>query len=303
MDNLTHSLVGALLGRMGLKNLSPRAMPALIISANLPDMDSFVARWFGTDARTFHRGFTHGIGGLLTMPFLALAIILLWEKLRPGKDGPIKIGGLLLACFFGVLSHPLLDFMNTYGVRFLEPFSHRWFYGDVLFIVDPWIWIAIIIGLELSWLAERNGKDWRMPAIGAFGAVIAYIGFNAGISARAVAATKPLVAGFDQPRMIVAGEVPLTFWKRQVLWRGNRLGGSADYDGLTGRLRLDPNVVPLGLKDPRLLAAAKADADVRNFLFWSRMPLVIVRDGRPYLSDQRFPALRRTTFLVPLDNR
>ena len=33
------------------------------------------------------------------------------------------------------------------------------------------------------------------------------------------------------------------------------------------------------------------------------MPMVIVRDGRPYLSDQRFPALRRTTFLVPLDNR
>jgi hypothetical protein len=26
-------------------------------------------------------------------------------------------------------------------------------------------------------------------------------------------------------------------------------------------------------------------------------------DGREYLSDQRFPALRHTTFLVPLDNR
>lgn len=303
MDNLTHSLVGALLGRMGLKRLSPRAMPALVISANLPDLDSFFAPWFGLSARTFHRGFTHGIGGLAVMPFLAIAIILIWEKLWPGKEGPIRIGGLFLACFIGVLSHPLLDLMNTYGVRLFEPISHRWFYGDVLFIIDPWIWIVIIIGLELSWLAERRGKDWRMPAIGAFGAVIAYVAFNAGISARAVAATKPLVAGIDQPRMIVAGEVPLTFWKRQVLWRGDRLAGSARYDGLTGSLRLDRNVVALGLNDPRLAAAAKADADVRNFLFWSRMPMVIVRDGRPYLSDQRFPALRRTTFLVPLDNR
>jgi len=45
LDNLTHSLAGALLGRMGLKRLSPRAMPALVLAANLPDIDSFVARW------------------------------------------------------------------------------------------------------------------------------------------------------------------------------------------------------------------------------------------------------------------
>jgi hypothetical protein len=33
------------------------------------------------------------------------------------------------------------------------------------------------------------------------------------------------------------------------------------------------------------------------------MPQVIHVDGRAYLSDQRFPALRRVTFMVPLDNR
>ena len=49
MDNLTHSLGGAVLGRMGLKRLSPRAMPALIIAANLPDIDSFVARGVGCE--------------------------------------------------------------------------------------------------------------------------------------------------------------------------------------------------------------------------------------------------------------
>ena len=66
------------------------------------------------------------------MPFLAVAIIWLWERLRPGKEGPLKLGGLLLACFLAVLSHPLLDLMNTYGTRVLEPFSHRWFYADTL---------------------------------------------------------------------------------------------------------------------------------------------------------------------------
>ena len=66
---------------------------------------------------------------------------------------------------------------------------------------------------------------------------------------------------------------------------------------------LDPRILPLNFDDPRLLPAARTDPDVCNFLFWSRMPLVIELDGRAYLSDQRFPALRRTTFMVPLDKR
>ena len=302
MDNFTHSLVGAVLGRMGLKRLSPRAMPALIIAANLPDIDSWIARPLGLSPRTFHRGFTHGLGGLVVMPFVAVAIILLWEKLRPDKEGPIRVGGLLLACFVGVLSHPLLDLMNTYGVRLLEPVSHRWFYGDTLFIVDPWIWIALIVGLELSWRAERRGQNWIRPAAYAFTAVLAYIGVNAAISAGAVVATQPLVQRIGEPRMIVAGEVPLIFWQRQVMWRTDKLAGTADYEPFWGA-RLDPKIVPLNLDDPRLAVAARDDPDVCNFLFWSRMPLVIELDGKAYLSDQRFPALRRVTFMVPLDKR
>lgn len=302
MDNLTHSLVGAVLGRMGLKRLSPRAMPALIIAANLPDIDSWIAPWLGLPARTFHRGFTHGIGGLVVLPFVTVAIIWLWERLRPGEDGPLKLGGLLLACFVGTLSHPLLDLMNTYGVRMLEPLSHRWFYGDTLFIVDPWIWIALIVALELSWRAERLGRNWQRPAVVMFSGVLAYIGLNALISVKAVAATRPLVERIEPPRQIVAGELPLTFWKRQVMWRGDRLSGSADYDPFGGA-KLDSKMVPLGLDDPRLAEAAQRDPDVRNFLYWSRMPQVIQVDGRAYLSDQRFPALRRVTFMVPLDKR
>ena len=302
MDNLTHSLVGAVLGRMGLKRLTPRAMPALIISASLPDIDSFVAPLFDTSARTFHRGFTHGVGGLILMPFLAAAIILIFENLWHNKKAPIKLGGLLLACFIGTLSHPLLDFMNTYGVRFLEPLSHRWFYGDVLFIMDPWIWITLILGLEFSWRAERLGRNWTRPAIAAFSVVLAYIGINAFISNRAIAATRPLVERVAQPNMMVAGELPLTFWKRQVMWRGDKLGGTADYDPFSGA-RLSGKVQPLGLDDPRLTAAARSNPEVRNFLFWSRMPVVVHVDGKAYLSDQRFPALRRTTFMVPLDKR
>jgi inner membrane protein len=305
VDNLTHSLVGALLGRTGLKRLTPYAMPALIISANLPDIDSFFARPLGYEAIEAHRGFSHGLGGLLVMPLLAAAIMLLWQKFRSSKDGPIRPAGLLLVCFLGVLSHPLLDFLNTYGTRLLEPFSHRWFYGDTLFIMDPWIWLMLILGLEMSWRAERLGRNWTRPAIWTFGAVLGYIAVNAAISARAVAATRPLVERIVKPEMIVAGEIPLQFWKRRMIWRGGGLGGAGSYDPLSdlGRAWLDPDIVPLNLDDPRLAAALKRDPRARGFYFWSRMPIVVVEDGRAYLGDQRFTSGRvRRGFLVPLDS-
>jgi len=307
LDNLTHSLVGAILGRMGLKRLTPRAVPALIVAANLPDIDSFVARLWGEDPIAAHRGFTHGIGGLVTMPFLAVAIIFIWEKLHPGKEGPLKLGGLLLVCFLGTLSHPLLDFATGYGTRLLEPFSHRWFYGDTLFIMDPWIWIMLILGLEMSWRAERLGKNWQRPAAWAFGAMLAYIGLNAAISLRAVVVTRPLVEHVATPQMIVAGEIPLTFWKRRMQWRGEGVGGAGEYDPVQGlnHATLDPAITPLRLDDPRLAAAAKRDKHVRAFLFWSLMPTVVEQGGRAFLTDQRFVDPQRKQrggpFVISLD--
>ncbi len=231
-----------------------------------------------------------------------------WERLRPGKEGPIKLGGLFVAAYLAALSHPLLDLMNTYGTRVLDPFSSRWFYGDTLFIMDPWIWIALILGLEMSWRAERLGKDWRRPAAWAFTAMLLYIGLNAAISARAVAVTRPLVERVAQPRMIVAGEVPLAFWKRKMIWRGDEVGGSGTYGPLDGlnSAWLDPRIVPLRLDDRRLAEAARRDEHVRAFLYWSRMPMVFVEDGHAYLTDQRFFESGRPSsaaFLLRLDKR
>ena len=177
-----------------------------------------------------------------------------------------------------------------------------------LFIADPWIWVMLILGLEMSWRAERLGRDWQRPAAWAFTAMLLYIGVNNAISARAVALTRPLVERVAPPRMIVAGEVPLEFWKRRMVWRGDAVGGTGDYDLLEGlnHARLDPELIPLRLDDPRLAAAAARDRHVRAFLFWSRMPMVHVEDGRAYLTDQRFFDSGRAPtagFLIRLDKR
>lgn len=57
---------------------------------------------------------------------------------------------LLGVAFLGVWSHPLLDLLNTYGVRLLMPFSDTWFYGDTLFIIDPWFWLLAGAGVVLA---------------------------------------------------------------------------------------------------------------------------------------------------------
>ena len=43
------------------------------------------------------------------MPFLAVAIIWLWENLQPGKEGRSSSAGRCWSAFLAVLSHPLLD--------------------------------------------------------------------------------------------------------------------------------------------------------------------------------------------------
>src|SRR3546814_5889099 len=78
MDNLTHSLVGALLGQMGLKRRTGLAMPTLILAANLPDIEAGCAL-YGIETLAMRRGLTHGPMARLGMPLLLGAAILAFE--------------------------------------------------------------------------------------------------------------------------------------------------------------------------------------------------------------------------------
>ncbi len=300
MDNLTHSLAGALLGQMGLKRLTARAMPTLIIAANLPDIDA-VATFLGRESLAIRRGITHGPLALILLPLLLTGIILLWNQWRPDKSGqPVRAGPLLLLAYVGTLSHPALDWLNSYGIRLLEPFSSQWFYGDTLFIIDVWIWEALILSFWISRRREKSGGDWRRPAWVGFTAISAYILGNGLITGRAeTLAWRELDSLRLEPRMVVANPVPITFWERRMLWRSASVHGGGAFR-LGQGLNLDDRRASNGLSHPALLAA-RDRPDVRAFLFWSRMPFVTERGGRVVLTDQRFDSrLTRDQFLIPL---
>jgi inner membrane protein len=156
MDNLTHTLAGLALAETGLKRTSRLATVTLVLAANLPDLDGLSYLFgSGTDALGFRRGWTHGVLAMLVLPVVLSGAMLAWNRLVVHNRGTVRAGWLLALASIGVWSHPVLDLLNVYGVRLLMPFSSRWFYGDALFIMDPWIWGVLLLGILL---AQRRGR-------------------------------------------------------------------------------------------------------------------------------------------------
>ena len=302
MDNLTHSLVGVLLGQTGLKRKTALATPTLIIAANLPDIDAACFFWLhGAEHLGFRRGITHGPIAMLLLPLLLWGIMLGWDRwLRRGKaDRPaVHRGWLLALAYVGCLSHPALDWLNVYGIRLLEPFSSRWFYGDSIFIIDVWLWAGLIAAIIGARRRDRSGQDGGRVAWIALVAISAYIFVNGLITGRAEARTHALLAQVRgvTAEMVVASPPPLAFWRRDIFWRGT-LNGVGYYGSFHNNIFDGGEPVaaggglsrPSGMDNPRLAAIAATNSEVRAFLLWSRMPVArFLPDGRLILSDQRF---------------
>ena len=158
MDPLAHTLVGATMAETRLRNgTAAMAVPAGIFAANAPDVDA-VTMFISRDLSLgFRRGWTHGVLAMVVLPLVLTAALLLLDRAVArvrGRPPTARAGPLLRLTSAGVLSHPVLDWMNTYGVRFLMPFDGTWFYGDALFIIDPWIWLlggaTVVLGHSAS---------------------------------------------------------------------------------------------------------------------------------------------------------
>ena len=170
MDNVTHALAGCLLGeattvvleRRGVA-VTARVRNALfavgIISAELPDTDLLYAgSTLGMGKLGYmlhHRGYTHtvlfAIVGALLVWWAALA---LRKELKDASLGRTILG----LAFVGTFSHLLLDYTNSYGLHPFWPIKNNWYYGDAVFILEPWLMVAAIP--PLYWLARgRVGKS------------------------------------------------------------------------------------------------------------------------------------------------
>ena len=310
MDNITHTLAGALIAEMGLKRRSRFAYAACLLGANAPDIDVFAPLVLPVDGIAFHRGPLHGI---FAWPVLAAGIVaILWlaDRLKPRAPDtlPFRPGALFIVAFLAVLTHPFLDWLTTYAIAIFAPVSWHWYSGDAIFIVDWVYWLLMFAGI--GWSVYRWRRHFPSPGKPAQIAgllMLAYIGFNLAESAGVEHSTAAeLRRQGIEPTLVVAGPPPFAFWDRTIEWRSVNRFGSGTFSPNTG-VKLDPVVRPTDLDDPQLALAERTRRYVRSFLTWSRMPIVIRIGGRAYLTDQRFFSatnrLRSGMFLIPLDKR
>jgi inner membrane protein len=292
LDNLTHSLAGALLGQAGLKKKTGLAMPALIIGANIPDIDAACLFWVeGVEHLAIRRGITHGPPAMVLLPLILAG--LLWgfdrwqEKRGKRPEGrlPVNFKWLYLLSFLGTLTHPALDWLNVYGIRLLEPFSSEWFYGDTLFIIDVWLWALMGFATWFSLRREKRGGEWKRPARVAIAVALAYIGMNG-----AITYYKETMARGEAPYapVAIAAPIPLSFWEREIIVGGDWSWASTQWAGGEQTwLYRRPNATVCAKPSKDELASGGLQS--RAFLFWSRAPFAErAPDGSVLLRDARF---------------
>lgn len=153
MENLTHSLTGVVLSRAGLGKRVPGGTWALVMVANLPDIDSVAGLGGRVAYFHHHRGIPHSLLGVAVLGIVCAA--LLWGVNRGRKNGlNTRFSAILTSVLVVLATHPLMDFTNSYGWRPFLPFSERWYYGDLVFIVDPYLWF--ILGGAVFLTATRS---------------------------------------------------------------------------------------------------------------------------------------------------
>ena len=288
MDNLTHTLVGWALGQAGLKHRTRKGLAALILGANMPDVDVFLG-WVPWVPLATHRGFTHGlVGGVLLMPPLLAGLLWLLDRWQVGRGTafpsglPMRFGWLVALSYLGTLTHPLLDWQTAYAIQLFSPFDSRWYHTDALFIIDVWIWLGLGAAIWLSKRREsRELPRWQRPPIVALAVLLVYIAANAGLSAlgrRALAAEAP----YAHPDVVAASPPPALFWRRQLAWReeGRIAYGAYDPTRSLTRLQSYTEPVPDGMSDPLARRGMTATPEVIRFMRWSILPMARVqRDG------------------------
>jgi len=294
LDNLCHTLVGAALGEAGLKRRTRWASATLMIAANLPDIDVMVFA-SSTPAISFRRGWTHGIVAQIVLPIALTAVVFAAERISrrfgPGRRDarpPLSIAWLLALSYIGLYSHVFLDYLNNYGVRLLAPLEWRWFYGDAVFIIDPWLWLSLAAGV---WLSLR-----RRAAGPARGALVFTVCYTVAMLLSARAARDVVIRTWTDtrgqaPLALMVGPRPITPLTRDVIVDAGDRYETATFSWLGPTVTFDRGSIPKNDTLPAVRLARGTDP-MRHFLTWSRFPFWIVThtaDGDEVtVGDMRF---------------
>ncbi len=154
MDNVTHTLVGVLVGEAASSILPHRTNGSTFqqrrnlcvfvmgVGSSLPDADLLHTLIAGgrLNYLLHHRGYTHTvIGALVASVAMFAACHVWWRWRRVTAENRAAVAGV---AFLAPLLHIAMDATNSYGVHPFWPFHNGWLYGDSVFIIEPLFWAA-----------------------------------------------------------------------------------------------------------------------------------------------------------------
>jgi inner membrane protein len=218
LDNLTHTLTGLALSQAGLNRKTRFATLALVVGANLPDVDLLTRLAGAATYLKYHRGIAHSLLGVVVLGgLLAGTIHHFGRKAAPKRSAPPLNGRWLLAlCLLATCSNLLLDFTNPYGVRPFLPFSGRWYAWDIMFILDPLLLALMAGGLGVSLLLRLISEEvgarrpaFRGGAVFALCSLVLLCGIRDFAHRRALGMLDSHTYAQENPRRVGAFPTPL----------------------------------------------------------------------------------------------
>src|SRR5882762_1643136 len=291
LEPITHFLTGACMGRAGFNRKTALATATMTLASEAPDLD--VLGRFRGPVFTFahHRGFTHSFLGLFLVSALVVGFIYLAWRLRGCRTGdpnlPPRWGLLLAYAYIAGLSHILLDFTNNYGVRPFWPFWEGWYSWDIVFIVEPVLLLALLLGLVVPGFvslinqeigARPKGPQGRWAATVALIAVVlavfAYWGLRDYEHRRAVTALQS--RNYQGADAIRVSAYP--YWVNPFHWYGvvetPAFFATMDVDSLAPEVDPDAQMqIHYKPEETPITLAAKKTYLGRVYLSWAQYPV------------------------------
>jgi inner membrane protein len=318
LEPITHFLTGACMGRAGFNRRTALATATMTLAAEAPDLDVLGRVRGPVFAFAHHRGFTHSFLGLFLVSAVVVGFMYLVWQVRGRRTNhpnlPPRWGRLFLFAYIAGLSHILLDFTNNYGVRPFWPVSEKWYSWDIVFIAEPVLWAALLLGLVVPWFAgligqevgeRKKGPRGRGAAMAALIAMVLLWVVRDYEHRRAVNALKAL--SYRQEEPIRLGAFPT--YVNPFKWYG--VVETRDFYALADVDATKPEVDPGGTMEFRykspetpVTLAAKQSYLGRVYLDWARFPFIeteqMESDDLIQFSDLRFDRPFRAAGRRPL---
>jgi inner membrane protein len=210
----------------------------------------------------------------------------------------------------------LLDFTNSYGLRLFSPFSPRWYAGDIVFIVDPWILGALVLTLGLpsffGLINQEIGarrREHRTSAVLCLLLVAAYWGAK-------VLSHHQAIMELAQPeeaeeRILSTGAIPQPLnpfkWYGIIETENSYFVTETGWDVIETVKGMPRQRVFHKFDETSILGAIRQGPEAQIFLDFSRYPVfsVIPTDlgNRVTVRDLRFQAIsqRRRNFILTVE--